>query len=239
MNDQILWFATRGAGVVSLLLLTAVVCLGVLTVVRWQSPAWPRFLSVVLHRNLALLSVAFLAIHIVTAVIDPYTSLGFIAAAIPFAWSYRPVWVGLGVISLDLLLAVVLTSLVRARRGNLRRARAAARSAAASADAPGRDPDSRGERTPRPRRRRLPRRSQVADRRRTVGGRGRRPRERRGGRAAQPQGPHAHGAATPPRPRRRGPRGGRRRGRRDRPVRRIRACGGPGGPDPGPHRARR
>ena len=117
MNDQILWFATRGAGVVSLLLLTVVVCLGVLTVVRWQSPAWPRFLSVGLHRNLALLSVAFLAVHIVTAVIDPFTSLGFVAAAIPFASSYRPFWIGLGVISLDLLLAVILTSLVRARLG--------------------------------------------------------------------------------------------------------------------------
>jgi methionine sulfoxide reductase heme-binding subunit len=117
MNEQILWFAARGAGVVSLLLFTLVVCLGVLTVMRWQSPSWPRFLTAELHRNLALLSVVFLAIHIVTAVLDPYTSLGFIAAAIPFTSSYRPVWVGLGVISVDLGFAVVATSLVRAHIG--------------------------------------------------------------------------------------------------------------------------
>jgi methionine sulfoxide reductase heme-binding subunit len=117
MTDQILWFATRGAGIVSLLLFTAVVCLGVLTVVRWQSPSWPRFLSVGLHRNLALLSVVFLVLHIVTAVVDPYTSLGLVAAAIPFASSYRPLWVGLGVIALDLLLALVVSSLLRARLG--------------------------------------------------------------------------------------------------------------------------
>jgi sulfoxide reductase heme-binding subunit YedZ len=117
MSDQILWLAARGAGIVSLLLFTSVVCLGVLTVVRWQSPSWPRFLSVGLHRNLALLSVVFLAMHIVTAVIDPYTSLGFIAMAIPFASSYRPLWVGLGVIAFDLLLALVLSSLLRARLG--------------------------------------------------------------------------------------------------------------------------
>jgi sulfoxide reductase heme-binding subunit YedZ len=117
MSDQILWLAARGAGIVSLLLFTSVVCLGVLTVVRWQSPSWPRFLSVGLHRNLALLSVVFLALHIVSAVIDPYTSLGFIAAAIPFASSYRPLWVGLGVIAFDLLLALVVSSLLRARLG--------------------------------------------------------------------------------------------------------------------------
>jgi sulfoxide reductase heme-binding subunit YedZ len=117
MSDQILWFATRGAGVVSLLLFTAVVVLGVLTVMRWQSAAWPRFLSVGLHRNLALLSVVFLVIHIVTAVVDPFTSLGIVAAAIPFASSYRPFGVGLGVIAIDLLLAIVISSLLRDRIG--------------------------------------------------------------------------------------------------------------------------
>ena len=113
MSDQILWFATRGAGVVSLLLFTAVVLLGILAVMRWQSPAWPRFLSVGLHRNLALLSVVFLAIHIVTAIVDPFTSLGLVAAAIPFASSYRPFGVGLGVIAVDIFLALVATSLLR------------------------------------------------------------------------------------------------------------------------------
>jgi methionine sulfoxide reductase heme-binding subunit len=117
VSDQILWFATRGAGIVSLLLFTAVTGLGVLTVVRWQSPSWPRFLTVQLHRNLALLSVGFLALHIVTAIVDPFTSLGIVAAAIPFASSYRPLWVGLGVISMDLAVAVVVTSLLRDRLG--------------------------------------------------------------------------------------------------------------------------
>ena len=117
MSDQILWFATRGAGVVSLLLFTAVVALGILTVTRWQSAAWPRFLTVGLHRNLALLSVVFLGAHVVTAIVDPFTALGLVAAAIPFASSYRPLGVGLGVIALDLLLAITITSLVRDRIG--------------------------------------------------------------------------------------------------------------------------
>lgn len=117
MSTQILWFATRGAGIVSLLLFTAVVCMGVLTSARWQAPGWPRFLTAEVHRSLALLSIVFLALHIVTAVADPFTALGPIAALVPLASSYRPFWVGLGVVALDLLIALTLSSLLRARLG--------------------------------------------------------------------------------------------------------------------------
>jgi len=117
VNDQILWFAARGAGVVSLLLFTGSACLGILTSTRWQTRSWPRFLTAELHRNVSLLSLAFLAIHIVTAIVDPFTSLGIVAATIPFASSYRPIWVGLGVIALDLFVALIVTSLVRERIG--------------------------------------------------------------------------------------------------------------------------
>lgn len=117
MNDQLYWFATRGAGVVSLLLFTAVMCIGILTTTRWQSTNWPRFLTAELHRSLALLSVVFLVVHVVTAIVDPFTHLGLGAALIPFASSYRPLWVGLGVISIDLGVAVLVTSLLKARVG--------------------------------------------------------------------------------------------------------------------------
>lgn len=117
MNDQVLWFATRGAGVVSLLLFTAVTCLGILTVLRWQTASWPRFLTVELHRNLALLSVIFLAIHIATAILDPFVELGWLSTVVPFVSDYRPLWVGLGALSVDLLLAVLVTSLLRNRVG--------------------------------------------------------------------------------------------------------------------------
>lgn len=118
MSDQILWFASRGSGVVSLILATAVVCLGLLIVVRWSRPSWPRFLTAELHRRLALLSVIFLGLHIATAVLDPYAKLGLIAAVVPLASSYRPVAVALGVISVDLTLAVLVTSLLRERLGH-------------------------------------------------------------------------------------------------------------------------
>ncbi len=113
MNNSILWYATRGGGVVSLLLLTAVVVLGVLSVLRWQSPAWPRFVTNGLHRNLALVAVVFLTLHIVTAVVDPFTALGWNAALVPFSSSYRQLWLGVGVVALYLIVAVVVTSLLR------------------------------------------------------------------------------------------------------------------------------
>ncbi|HEY8755909.1 MAG TPA: ferric reductase-like transmembrane domain-containing protein [Candidatus Dormibacteraeota bacterium] len=117
MSSEVLWFATRAAGVVSLLLFTAVVVMGQLARLRVESATWPRFLSVDLHRNLALLSLVFLAIHIVTAVADPFTSLGVAPVVLPFGSSYRRFWLGLGTVAFELTLAVIATSLLRARVG--------------------------------------------------------------------------------------------------------------------------
>jgi sulfoxide reductase heme-binding subunit YedZ len=118
VSSQILWFATRGAGIVSLILFSAVTCLGLLAVARTQSVRWPRFLTVELHRSLALLSVAFLAVHILTAILDPFTKLGLGAALIPLASAYRPLPVAFGVVSVYLTAALVVTSLLRERIGH-------------------------------------------------------------------------------------------------------------------------
>lgn len=113
MSTSILWYTTRGAGAVTLILLTAVVVLGIVSTLRVQSERWPRFLTTGLHRNLALISVVFLTLHIVTSVVDPFTHLGWAAALIPFSSYYRTFWLGLGVISFELIVAIVATSLVR------------------------------------------------------------------------------------------------------------------------------
>jgi sulfoxide reductase heme-binding subunit YedZ len=113
VTNQVLWYTTRGAGAVSLVLLSAVVVLGILSVLRVQSAAWPGFLTAGLHRNLSLMALFFLALHIVTAVVDPFTHLGWLAAVLPFSSYYRTFWLGLGTIAFELMLAIVLTSLVR------------------------------------------------------------------------------------------------------------------------------
>ena len=112
-----LWYATRAAGLVTLLLLTATVLLGLLTSGRFGGVRWPRFLTVGLHRNLSLLVLVFLALHVGTTVIDTFVSIPLTAAFIPFASSYKPFWLGLGAVALDLLIALVVTSLIRNRLG--------------------------------------------------------------------------------------------------------------------------
>lgn len=111
------WYATRGSGVVSLVLLTGVVALGIAGSLRLRSERWPRFLVTGLHRNLTLLTLVFLAVHIVSTVLDSFTPIGLRDAFIPFLASYRPIWLGLGAVAFDLLLALTVTSLLRARIG--------------------------------------------------------------------------------------------------------------------------
>lgn len=112
-----LWYLSRATGVISLVLLTVVVLLGILTRGNARLANLPKFVVSGLHRNAALLAVFFLAGHILTAVIDPYASLRFVDAVVPFVSHYRPVWLGLGAAAFDALLAIVATSLVRARLG--------------------------------------------------------------------------------------------------------------------------
>ncbi len=112
------WYLARGTGTVSLLLFTAVMVLGLLGVLRFSAgPRWPRFTIDTLHRDLSLLALALLAVHIVTSVLDGFAPIRLIDAVIPFTSPYRPLWLGLGALSLDIMLAVVITSLVRRRIG--------------------------------------------------------------------------------------------------------------------------
>ena len=112
-----LWYLTRATGLVSLILLSATVVLGTVASVGWTTDRWPRFLSQSVHRNLSLFCLALIAIHVVSTVGDGYVPIGLADAVIPFRSPYRPVWVGLGALAFDLLLAVALTSALRRRIG--------------------------------------------------------------------------------------------------------------------------
>ena len=111
------WYLTRSTGAVALLLLTVAMALGVVDVRRWSTPGWPRFVVDSLHRNVSLLAMAFLGLHILTSVLDSFAPIALLDAFVPFTGSYRPFWLGLGAVSLDLLLAVTITSLLRQRMG--------------------------------------------------------------------------------------------------------------------------
>jgi DMSO/TMAO reductase YedYZ heme-binding membrane subunit len=117
VSTQWLWFISRGSGLVLLVLLTAVMVLGTATRLGWAPPRWPRFVAAELHRSLALFAVALLGLHVLTAIADPYVSIGWAATAVPFLSPYQTAAIGLGTLAVDLGGAVLLTSLVRHRLG--------------------------------------------------------------------------------------------------------------------------
>jgi sulfoxide reductase heme-binding subunit YedZ len=109
------WYLMRATGLVSLIFLTLVVALGVATSTRARPRGLPLYVTTTIHRNAALLAVAFLSVHVATAVIDPDAAVQLTAVLVPFTARWAPVWVGLGALALDLVAALVLTSLVRRR----------------------------------------------------------------------------------------------------------------------------
>jgi sulfoxide reductase heme-binding subunit YedZ len=113
-----LWYLSRGTGAITLVLLSATVVLGIGGTIRWRrGPHVPRFLVDGLHRNLSLLVVVLLAAHVLTSLLDPFAHLHVLDAVVPLASSYRPLWLGFGALALDLLIAVTVTSVLRARLG--------------------------------------------------------------------------------------------------------------------------
>ncbi|WP_329282484.1 ferric reductase-like transmembrane domain-containing protein [Streptomyces sp. NBC_01451] len=112
-----LWYASRTGGTLALILLTVTVVLGIASGGRTAPRRIGRFEVGLLHRNLSLLTLVFLAVHVVTTVLDPFVHLSWAVTVVPLSASYRPLWLGLGTVALDLLLAVLVTSGLRRRLG--------------------------------------------------------------------------------------------------------------------------
>lgn len=117
MSVDTLWYVARGSGVVTLLLLSLNVALGIMAPSGQGLAGLPGFVVAQVHRTAALLSVVFLGIHVLTLLLDPYAHLTVPDVVIPFGAGYRPLWTGLGTLALDLLAAIIVTSLLRHRIG--------------------------------------------------------------------------------------------------------------------------
>jgi methionine sulfoxide reductase heme-binding subunit len=116
-GSQGLWFVSRASGLALLVSVSTVLVLGVAARLGSAPRRWPRFAVAELHRTLALFSVAFLVLHVVTAILDPFVTIGWAATLIPFVSPYRTLAIALGTLAVDLGGAVVLTSLARRRLG--------------------------------------------------------------------------------------------------------------------------
>jgi methionine sulfoxide reductase heme-binding subunit len=110
-----LWYVTRSTGLIALILLTATMALGLLSGVRWQLPGWPRFVTSGLHRNMSALACAVVVVHIATTLAEGFVPIYIQDAVLPFGSAYRPLWLGLGAASFDLMLVLIVTSIARIR----------------------------------------------------------------------------------------------------------------------------
>jgi len=117
MTDPILWFLNRGTGIVLLAVLTLTVLLGVLAMRGRAGSLLPAFVSRSLHRNLSLFGLGLLVAHITTAVLDEYVDIRWWHAFVPYGAGYEPLWVAAGAVASDLVLAVLVTTALRARLG--------------------------------------------------------------------------------------------------------------------------
>lgn len=116
-DPQLTWFVARATGVVCLVLLTCSLALGIGASTRMSSARWPRFVTQSLHRSVSLFALVLLAVHVVSVILDDYVRITIADSFVPFLSGYRPIWLGVGAIASDLLIAVTITSLVRQRIG--------------------------------------------------------------------------------------------------------------------------
>jgi len=118
-SNPVDWYAARAAGIVAYVLLTVVVAVGISLAGRapgrgrWRR--WPMFAVEDVHRTGGLLIGAFIAMHVVTIAIDSFLPFSVGQLVVPLTSTYRPLWVALGIVAAELLLALAVTNHYRDR----------------------------------------------------------------------------------------------------------------------------
>jgi predicted ferric reductase len=117
IEHDALGYLVRSSGLVLLALFTATVVLGQLTAARVSAPRWPRFVMQSLHRNLSVLSLLLLAIHVAAPIVGGYLGLKLAYAFVPFVAAPVRVWTRAAACATDLTLLVAAVSALRVRAG--------------------------------------------------------------------------------------------------------------------------
>ena len=112
MNEA-LWALGRGTGVVALVMFTATLVLGIVSRSGRPVAGLGRFGLNELHRTAALTGVGLIAVHLTSLFFDPYAQLKVVDLVVPFVGTYRPFYLGLGTVAVDLLLVITVVSLLR------------------------------------------------------------------------------------------------------------------------------
>lgn len=116
--SEMLWAFGRASGIIALILFTVTLLLGIVTRSGRPLPGLPRFSVSLIHRNVSLLAVVFLVLHVGTLLFDSYAKLNPLDIVVPFAGAFKPFWQGLGTVAFDLVIAIAVTGLLRRRIGH-------------------------------------------------------------------------------------------------------------------------
>lgn len=110
---QAWWYVTRAAGLTSYILLWLSMVWGMAISTKILTPTLEGSYSYDFHEFLSLLGLGFVLLHVVVLALDKYLPFSLLQMLIPFIDSYRPLWVGLGIIGFYIFLLVTATFYMR------------------------------------------------------------------------------------------------------------------------------
>ena len=113
-TTHLFWYLARSAGFLAYLFAWGSVTLGLLMTTR-LAQRLDRGTQYILHRLLGLGSVVFLGLHLGTLFLDPWANFSVADLFVPFHASYRPFWMGCGILTAYLLVAIAVTSIFQQR----------------------------------------------------------------------------------------------------------------------------
>jgi methionine sulfoxide reductase heme-binding subunit len=116
-HDPTFWLLARATGLTAYVLLTLSVLAGLVVKAKPFGKAVKPATAVDLHKSLAFLGLAALALHGVTLVLDRTVEIGLGALLVPGLAPYRPLWTGVGVLAGELMLIVYVSFALRRRIG--------------------------------------------------------------------------------------------------------------------------
>jgi sulfoxide reductase heme-binding subunit YedZ len=97
------------------MLVSACVLAGILLAGKRRVPGLPRFAVEDVHRFLGMLAGVFIAVHVGAVALDSVVPFSLTQLFVPFTATYRPLATGLGIVALELLVAVSVTNRLRSR----------------------------------------------------------------------------------------------------------------------------
>jgi len=116
-SDQSMWYLTRAAGIIAYLLLWLSTVWGLVIPSKLFGEVLSGDFTFDFHKFISLLSLGFLGLHIVVLTADKYLPFSVAQLLVPFLSPYRPLWVGIGIISFYLILLVTVTFYLRKQIG--------------------------------------------------------------------------------------------------------------------------